>query len=42
MKLKDDGTREFDLTDNVPMYAEIRNKHFNCAGPKLGERVALI
>ena len=42
LKLKDNDTHEFDLTDNVPMFAEIRNKHFNSAGPHLNRQLAEI
>lgn len=37
LKLKENEMHEFDLTDNVPMFAEIRNKHFNSAGPHLNK-----
>jgi len=40
LKLKEEGLHEFDLTDNVPMFAEIRNKHFNVAGPHLNKQLA--
>lgn len=42
LKLKDNEMHNFDLTDNVPMFAEIRNKHFNSAGPHLNKQLAEI
>ena len=40
LKLKENEMHEFDLTDNVAIYAEIRNKHFNSAGPHLNKQLA--
>ena len=39
LKLKDGDLHEFELTNEVPMYSDIRNKHFNNAGPYLREKL---
>lgn len=37
MKFKDDGHTEFKLTSEDVVFNEIRNKHFNVAGPHLNK-----
>ena len=40
LKLKDDGTTDFILTNEDAMFHEIRNSHFNLAGPHLSRQIA--
>ena len=35
LKVSEEGYQALDLTNEVTIFADIRNKHFNCAGPHL-------
>jgi hypothetical protein len=35
LKVKENESQTLDLTNEVTIFADIRNKHFNCAGPHL-------
>ena len=39
LKLSDDGNTSFWLTSEDTMFNEIRNKHFNVAGPHLNKTI---
>ena len=39
-KLKDNDKQGFNLTNEDVMFADIRNKHFNSAGPALNKQIA--